>query len=193
MTLLALSGYIIIAGFVLVVAASLAAPRAVYSAEDKEARLEIIAQNRSRWTTSNALWAVTSLVTAVGMLLLSISLAESQSPGLLYAGAAAIVIGAVSWDIYLYQVNADPAEYLYSDPPAPLSIVFVWATVAALALYAVAFLQGSFPDWLGYVLLVSMALPVVGLVFFFKQFYENFPPQFFYILTLVVGIAALTQ
>lgn len=32
-----------------------------------------------------------------------------------------------------------------------------------------------------------------GLVFFFDVVYASFPPQFFYLLTLIVGIVALQQ
>ena len=193
MATLDLSGYILIAGFALVVIASLVGPNEVYTAPDGDARLEIIAQNKGRWTATNLIWAVASLVTAAGMLLLTISLREEQSPWLLYSGAIVFIIGAVVWSFFLYQRNTDPAGYLYTTPPAPSSLVFVWATIIALALYGVAFLQGGFPNWLGYFILPSMALLVLGLVFFFDRFYASFPPQLFYLLTLTIGIVALRQ
>lgn len=73
------------------------------------------------------------------------------------------------------------------------SLVFAWGNLAGLALYGVAFLQGSYPNWLGYTLLVAMGLLVVGLVFFFDVVYASFPPKFFNLLTLIVGIIALRQ
>jgi hypothetical protein len=191
--MLHLSGYILIGGFALVVIASLVGPNEVYTAPDSDARLDIIKQNQGRWTATNYIWAIASLVTAAGLLLMTISLREDQSPWLLYAGAIAFIIGAVAWSIFLYQRNVDPAGNLYTTPPAPLSLVYAWATIVALALYGVAFLQGSFPDWLGYLLLASMALLVIGLAFFFDRFYASFPPQVFYLLTLIVGIVVLTQ
>lgn len=193
MTILHLSGYILIGGFVLVVIASLVGPNEVYTAPDSDTRLEIIEQNKGRWTATNLTWAVASLVTGAGLLLLTISLRESQNPWLLYAGAIAFIIGAVAWSLFLYQRNVDPAGNLYTTPPAPLSVVYAWVTIAALALYGVAFLQGSFPNWLGYLLLVSMAFLALGLVFFFDRFYASFPPQVFYLFTLIMGIVALRQ
>jgi hypothetical protein len=164
---------------VLVVIASLVGPNEVYTAPDGDTRLEIIEQYKWRWTATNLVWAVASLVTATGMLMLTISQRESPSPWLYYAGAIAFIIGAVAWSIFLYQRNVDPAGNLYTTPPAPLSLVFAWATIIALALYGVAFLQGGFPNWLGIFLLASMALLVFGLVFFFDRFYASFPPQVF--------------
>lgn len=193
MDLLQAAGLLMITGFGLVLIASLVGPNEVYSAPDSDTRLEIIAQNKGRWTATNIVWAIASLVTAVGLLLLTLSLRDSQSPWLLYAGAIAFTIGAVSWAVFLYQRIGDPAGNLYTTPPAPLSLVFAWATVLALGLYGAAFLQGSFPNWLGYTLLVVAGLLVAGLTLTFDKFYASFPPQVFYLLTLIMGIVALIQ
>ena len=188
-----LAGVLMIAGFVLVILASFIGPNEVYSAPDSKTRLEIIAQNQGRWQATNLVWAAGSLVTAVGLLFLTLGLRGQQSPWLLYIAAAVFAIGSVAWAIYLYQRIGDPAGNLYTTPAAPLSLVFAWATLAGLALYGVAFLQGSYPSWLGYTLLVTMGLLVVGLVFLFDVVYASFPPQFFNLLTLIVGIIALRQ
>lgn len=188
-----LAGISMIVGFGLVMIASFVGPNAVYTAPDSNTRLEIIAQNQGRWTATNLIWAVASLVTAAGFLLLTLALRESQIPWLLYAGAAAFIVGMLAWAIYLYQRIGDPAGNLYTSPPAPLSLVFAWATIAGLALFGVAVLQGSFPNWLGYTLLVAMGLLAAGFIFFFDVVYASFPPQFFYLLTLIVGIVALRQ
>jgi hypothetical protein len=190
---LKLAGVLMIAGFVLVIIASSIGPNDVYSAPDSKTRLEIIAQYQGRWQATNLIWAAGSLVTAVGLLFLTLDLRRHQSPWLLYIAAAAFAIGSVAWAVYLYQRIGDPAGNLYTTTPAPLSLVFAWATLAGLALYGVAFLQGSYPNWLGYTLLVAMGLLVVGLVFFFDVVYASFPPQFFNLLTLIVGIIALRQ
>ena len=186
-----LAGITMIVGFVLVMIASLIAPNEVYSAPDSQTRLEIIAQNRSRWQATNLIWVVGSLVTAVGLLFLTLVLERQQSPWIPYIATATFAIGSVAWAIYLYQRIGDPADNLYTTPPPLLSMVFAWATIAGLALYGVAFLQGSYPNWLGYTLLVAMGLLVVGLVFFFDRVYASFPPQFFNLLTLIMGIVAL--
>jgi hypothetical protein len=193
MNLLRTSGILLVAGFVLVIIASFVGPNAVYTAPDSETRLAIIAENQGRWTATNLIWAAGSVVTAIGALLLTLGLRQSQTSWPLDAGAAAFMIGMIAWAIYLYQRIGDPAGNLYTTPPALLSLVFAWATIVGLALYGVAFLQGSFPNWLGYVLLVTQGLLVLGLVFFFDAVYASFPPQFFSLLTLVVGIVALRR
>ena len=187
------AGVLMIVGFVLVMIASAVGPNEVYTAPDNDIRLEIIAQNQGRWMTTNLIWAVASLVTATGLLLLTLGLRGHQSPWLLYLATVTFIVGSVAWAIYLYQRIGDPAGNLYTTPPAALSLVFVWATIVGLALYGAAFLQGSYPNWLGYTLLVAMGFVTAGLIFFFDAFYASFPPQFFYLLTLVVGIVALRQ
>lgn len=188
-----IAGVLLIVGFALVLIASVVAPTKVYRAPDNEARLEIIARNQTRWAATNLIWAVASLVTATGLAMLTLHLRASQSPWLLYAATVAFVVGAVAWAIYLYQRIADPAGNLYTTPPPPLSLLFAWATIVGLGLYGVAFLVGSYPDWLGYILLVAMGILTAGMVFFFEAFYASFPPQLFYLLTLLVGIVALRQ
>jgi hypothetical protein len=186
-----LAGITMFVGFVLVMIASLIAPNEVYSAPDSQTRLEIIAQNRSRWQATNLIWVVGSLVTAVGLLFLTLGLQRQQSPWIPYIATSVFAIGSIAWAIYLYQRIGDPADNLYTTPPPSLSMVFAWATIAGLALFGVAFIQGIYPNWLGYTLLVAMGLLVVGLVFFFERIYDSFPPQFFYLLTLIMGIVAL--
>lgn len=188
-----IAGILMIVGFVLVLIASFVGPNVVYTAPDSQTRLEIIAQNKGRWTATNVIWAVASLVTAAGFLFLSLALRENKNPWLLYAGAATVIIGMVAWAIYLYQRIGDPTGNLYTTPPATMSLVFAYAMIVGLALYGVVFLQGSYPNWLGYTLLVSMGFLTAGLIFFFDAVYASFPPQFFFLLTLVVGIVTLRQ
>lgn len=188
-----IAGIALIAGFVLVVIASVIGPNEVYRAPGGETRLKIISKNEGRWRATNLLWAVASLVTGAGMLMLTLALRQSENPWILYLGAAAFLIGAVAWAVYLSARIGDPAGNLYTTPPAPLSLVFAWATTVALALYGIAFVLGSYPNGLGYLLLITMGLLALGLTFAFDELYASFPPQVFYLLTLIIGIVALAR
>jgi hypothetical protein len=193
MEYMTLAGILMIVGFSLVVVASLVGPNEVYSAPDNERTLKIIEQKQRRWVATNLIWAVGSLVTAAGFLFLTLALEESHSPWLLFPGALAFIVGAIAWAIFLSQRTIDPAGYLYTTPPALFSLLFAWAKIAALALFGVAFLLGNFPNWLGYILLLSTSTLLLGLIFYFEVFYRSFPPQFVYVLTLIVGIVAIQQ
>lgn len=193
MNLQQIAGVLMIVGFMLVLIASFVGPNEVYTAPDSDTRLEIIAKNQGRWKATNLIWAVGSLVTASGMLLLTFGLRRENNPWLLYLAATSFVIGAVAWAIYTYQRIGNPAENLYTTPPAWLSLAFAYATIAGLALYGLAFVLGSYPNWLGYTLLVAMGLLTAGLIFFFDAVYASFPPQLFNLLTLIVGIVALRR
>jgi hypothetical protein len=187
------AGIALIVGFAMVVIASIIGPNEVYRAPDAETRLKIIAVNEGRWRATNLVWAFASLVTGAGMLMLTLALRESEDVWLFYLGALAFTIGAIAWVAYLVARIGDPAGNLYTSPPAPLSLVFAWATIVGLALYGLAFVLGSYPDGLGYLLLVPMGLLALGLIFAFDEFYASFPPQVFYLLTLLIGIVALRR
>lgn len=67
------------------------------------------------------------------MVILTLAPSESENQWLLYAGALAFMTGVLALPVYLSQRIGDPASNLYIRPPAPLSLVVAWATLAALA------------------------------------------------------------
>lgn len=193
MNLLQMAGILLILGFALVLIASFVGPNGVYTAPDNATRMEIIAQNQGRWKATNLIWAFGSLATASGMLLITLGLRNDGNTILLYLAATVFSIGSVAWAVYAFQRIGDPEGNLYTTPPAPQSLVFAYATIVGLALYGLAFLLGSYPNWLGYTLLVAMGLLTTGLIFFFDRIYAFFPPQFFNLLTLIIGIVAIRR
>lgn len=193
MNLLQMAGILLIIGFALVLIASFVGPNAVYTAPDNATRMEIIAQNQGRWKATNLIWAFGSLATASGMLLITLGLRKDGKAILLYLAATLFIIGSVVWAVYAFERIRNPGGNLYTTPPALLSLVFAYATIAGLALYGLTVLLGSYPNWLGYTLLVTMGLLTTGLVFFFDTVYASFPPQFFNLLTLIIGLVAMRR
>jgi len=187
------AGAVLIFSFLLVIVASMIGPNEVYQAPDSASRLEVISQNQGRWRSTNLVWAGASVLSGVGLVLVTLALRRTQTPWLLDAGAVIQMVGAASWAIYAYQRIGNPEGNLYTMPPPRLLMLFAWSTIAGLALYGAAFLQGTYPNWLGFTLLGSMGLLAVGFVFFFDTVYRMFPPQFFGLLTLLIGIVAIRR
>jgi drug/metabolite transporter (DMT)-like permease len=193
MSMESVAGAVLIFSFLLVIVASMIGPNEVYRAPDSKTRLDIIARNQGRWRSTNLVWGIASVLSGLGLVLLTLALRPIQVPWLLDTGAVIYVVGAVCWAIYTYQRSGNPEGNLYTMSPPRLAMIFAWSTMAGLALYGAAFLQGDYPNWLGFTLVGSMGLLAAAFVFFFDTVYRMFPPQVFGLLTLLIGIVALRR
>ena len=120
MDLLTLAGVFLILGFVLLVLNMFLAPPRLYQETDTEVRLQIIADHQTRWITSQFMGALVPIITAFGFLILAIHFQSTQNPWLLYIGAAAFLLGAVSMMIYTFQSLSYPGTYLTNTKLSPL-------------------------------------------------------------------------
>jgi hypothetical protein len=147
----------------------------------------LIDAKRKAFVMSQAAFGLGALITAAGLLLLTLDIGDSASVILNYGAAAAMVIGAGLWAVVTYQRAVDPetmfADYLGSRP--------MWAyfvlTEIALALYGIVFLQSDVANWLGYMSFVVAAVMAVGAL----TIPEWLPPQIIYLLTLIAGIVVV--
>lgn len=183
----------LIAGFVFIIVASSIGPPRLYQEPDSKARLEIIANHRTRWTASNLCFAFGGLVTAAGLALFSLQLRGSVSAWLIGPAVAAYTLGAIVWAIFMYQRTVDPSSLFTSYAFSPLTVALLALTVIGLLLYGVVFLQAGYPGWLGVGTIVGMVLIGGAALFFPTRFFESFPPQVLYVFTLVAGIVMLRQ
>ena len=191
MTTTNIAGIALIAGFVLVIVASVLAPPGLYSRKNRSRRREIIEERAGRWQASNYTWIVGSTATALGMLLLAVGIWEPTTGTLLGAGALAFTVASAAWVLSLYRRTVDPAGERLAPLPIALTPIYLWGTLASLGLYGLAFLQGSFADWPGLVYVVEMGVVGAGMAIYREQFVAAFPPQVFYLLTLMAGVMAL--
>jgi hypothetical protein len=183
------SGLAMVIGFVIVVIASSVGPGKVYAERDPAARLEIIAQERGRWVSSNVLFALGGLVTALGLVLLASHSRSGEGGSLAAAAAMAYGLGSVAWAIYLAQRTIDPGSYLYTEPMPAFLAAFGALPLVGLGLFGLAWLRLGVVSWLGYLTAAGAALIALGWVLFPAQFYASFPPQLLYLFTLIGGIA----
>jgi hypothetical protein len=177
------AGILIIVGLVLVIAASIVFPSEYYTAEDEEARQAILDANQSGWIATNWLWIVAGVVTAAGLVLITLRDRELLS----MAGAGLFAVGSVFWVLYLYLRSLDSSvtyDRLW------MEAAFAWLTAGGLALLGIAFLRGAFPNWVGYVNVGYAILLTLVFLFFGTQMYLFFAPQVVYLVALFTGIVA---
>ena len=189
----AFSGLLLILGFVLIIVASIASPPRLYQESDSRVRLEIIKEHNTRWTTSNVLFALASLVTAAGLILFSYFVREDVNPLLNWLAILAFSLGALAWTIFLYQRQVDPSQLFEDYTFSPLTIALISLALLGLLLYGVIFVQAGYPAWLGYGTVGLTVIIGILAIIFQDQFYANFPPQVFYLITLAAGIVMLRR
>jgi hypothetical protein len=186
MDLHTLAGMVTIIGSILFIFAGMPMSN-IYGEKRLEDRLARINANRRAFVVSQMGYGLGALITALGLLLFSLDTGDDASIWLNYGAAAALVIGAGLWTVFIYQRTVDPetmfGDYLGSRP--------MWAyfilTEIALALYGFVFLQSDTANWLGYASFITVAGMAVGAL----TIPEWLPPQVLYLLTLIIGVTVL--
>ena len=143
-----------------------------------------MAANQSGWVTANWFWIASGVASAAGILLIALALRGT----LALAGAALFVIGSAFWVIHAYLRSLDPD---FSTEGLWMEAVFGWLTMSALALLGMVFLQGGLPKWVAFVNLGYALLFLLAFLNFRSQFFEFFPPQGVFLISLPMGVAAL--
>jgi len=193
MNYLQLAGISLIAGFVLILIATFVGPPRLYQESNSDTRLQIIADYPARWAGSNLTFALGGLITAIGLVLVSLQARGSVSGWWIGASAATYTLGAILWMIFMYQRTVNPASLFTSYAFSPLTVALFGLLVIGLLLYGILFLQADYPSWLGIVTIAGMVLIGGAALVYPRQFFESFPPQVLYFFTLAAGIAMLRQ
>jgi hypothetical protein len=180
-------------GFLLVIAGSVVSPPRLYQETDIQIRLEIVEDHMARWTASNVLLGMAGLVTAVGLILFSYYVRADVNSLLNWTALLAYSLGALAWIIFLSQRQVDPAQLFEDYTFSPLAIGLISLMLLGLLLYGVIFIQSGYPGWLGYGTVGLTAIIGILAIIFQDRFFANFPPQVFYLITLVAGIVMLRR
>ncbi|HSM18340.1 MAG TPA: hypothetical protein VK845_15240 [Gemmatimonadales bacterium] len=186
MTLAPAAGLVAVLGSVVYMVA-LAPVSGVYGGRDPD---EVIAHIRARWrgyVISQVLFAAGALITALGMALLAVHLADANGPLLPAAGAIAMLLGGAMWAVLSYDRTLNFERFFREYGRFPIS-AWAWLVLTGIGLVIYGFLlPGSdYPDWIAPVTWLLVALQVGGAIFFPKQV----PPQIYYAATLLIGIVA---
>lgn len=187
MALLRLAGYLLIASFAFLAIGELVAPPAAYSGPDLESRLAVIAENDGRWKLSKVFDGLAVVTPALAAVVLLLALRGEQPPLAPALAALAFLVSAVVGLAVVYRLAFNPAlAFAGSLPPlVDLSGALGW-TLGMLFLGWV-YLQGAFPQWIGYLSLAVGAMSLVAYFFigFSLAFYRA---AVLYLVNTVIGV-----
>lgn len=184
-----LSAILLIAGFAVLMVASLFGPQRIYQTADPAERVQIIEEDLNGWNITQSLTGISILLTAVGFAVLASRLRTLGNAWVPILGAAALVVGAISGALFLYRQTTDPLS-AFEGAYSGMQTLYYWLTLAGLLLFGVSFLGSGLPAWLGYVT-AGTAL-VYGIVFLVTD--AGFLTPFLVsLISLVIAIILLRQ
>jgi hypothetical protein len=187
------SAIVIIIGSVFYFAAMPVAPQ-VYQEADIGRRVAILAANGKRWLVSQGLFALGMLVPAAGFSLLTLS-SRALPPGwLIFLGAAAFLIGAINGAYLICRQTLDPAAFWENTLPIPniIGYLYIILSLLALIIYGIAFILGSYPDWIGYLMSGAGAIMLTAFLVLRGEG-GFFISVLIYLVTLTAGIVITVQ
>ncbi|MFQ5944584.1 MAG: hypothetical protein ACE5JF_13635 [Anaerolineales bacterium] len=157
-----LSAVLLIAGFaVLVLGLPFGVP-GLYQATDPAERVQLIEQHKTRFKVTQVSLALGFLLTTVGFVVLASELRKVGNAWIPTLGAAALVVGVISGEYFIYRQTTDPLR-AYSGQYSGFETLSYWLWLAGLLLFGVASLQAGLPAWLGY--LAAGAALIYGVIF----------------------------
>jgi hypothetical protein len=158
--------------------------RVVAPGRSASRKLEAIRGSPTAWSVTQILFGLGALVTVIGIGVLAYALRRQPSAWLIWASVAVLMLAAVLWLWHLYGRMVDPVAFAEGRWPRwPLLAYFIM-TEAGLAILGHSLLRNDLPMWIGWMLISSRLL-----LFVLTLVYRDMVPLFFYLVTLITGIA----
>lgn len=179
-----LSAIVIILGAILfMIAAVLPVSLRVFPEPSPIRRLESIQAAPTAWSVAQFLFALGATLTVLGIALLARQFRDQPNVWPLQASVGILLAGLLPWMWHLYARAVDPPAFAAGSLPVwPLALYFL-LTEAGLALYGVALLHSGIPQWVGWVVIGSMAL-----FFVLTLIYRDMVPAVYYLITLLTAV-----
>jgi len=181
------SGVVMTLGSVLfIVGAVMPISSRVYPEASAAKKLEHITESPTAWAVSQVLFGLGSIITVIGMALLASYARDGSFAWLMWTSTAVLALGLVPWVWHLYARTVDPAAFAEGGLPAWLFLLYAALTEVGLAIFGAALLASPYPPWLGWVVIVGMALLIVLTIVF-----GDMVPGVFYLVTGLAGVVIL--
>lgn len=159
----------------------------VYAERDIQVQIARVQSSPTAWAVSQILFALGSIVVVVGLALLALQLRSTRGAFFGYLGAVGIALGTLCWVVIVYRRATLPLEEVFGSPTFGwLFVAYSLLTQPALIAYGFAFLQASYPRWLGLGTMISATLLCVAYLVL-----KDMPPFVYYVITLAIGIRLL--
>ena len=192
------AGSMLIASVVVVIIANINPIVAVYAAPDLLTGIAMIAHDWSSWVLQQSVFLAGLLLTTSGLIVLSSSLRTTPSYRLAQVALVGIIVATSIWVVISALRLAVPAADIRQTADIPplfgaamngwLFQIFNLLMLGALVIYGGALLQSGWPRWLGLTTIILSSLMLGAFSFF-----GDGPPEMLFVVTLIVGIAALRR
>jgi hypothetical protein len=176
------AGWVLIVGAVLFVTVAFAPSSFVFGMSDPAKQREFLARHATSWRWGQIPFAAGAVVSAVGLLVLGVQL---DSVALTAAGVVA-TLASLPWAEHCRQRARSWTDFLDGRLPGWPFQVFVWGTLVALGVTGAVLLDSDLPRWTGVFALAATAVFTAAWLRF-----KDLPPFVFYVVTGVIGVAAL--
>ena len=184
-----LSAVLLIAGFAVLLLGFPFGVPGLYQTTGAAERVQLIEKHKTRFKVTQVSLALGFLLTTVGFVVLASELRKVGNAWIPTLGAAALVVGVILGEYFIYRQTTDPLR-AYAGQYSAFETLYYWLTLAGLLLFGVAFLQAGLPAWLGY--LTAGAALIYGVVFLVTG--SGFlTPGFVTLVGLVTAIVLLWQ
>ena len=185
-----LAGIVLIVGSLLfIIAAFMPITIKVVTESDPQKRGEHIQNDRTGWLVVNILFGAGSVVAVVGLALFALhaqSIGDNPNVKLVsYLAPIAAALGTLFWVIISYNRVALPPQEAASNLGVNSWMFPAYTVLMQIALMIVGFvlIQGAYPGWLGWGVMVLGGLSLVAYLVF-----KDMPPFAHYVPLLVMGI-----
>jgi hypothetical protein len=179
------AGIVLLAGAAAFCAVAFAPASFVFGMSDAHERRAYLDRHARSWRWGQLPFAAGAVVSAVGLLVLGRDLDGTPGTAVSWAGGLAIV-ASLPWAEHCRLRALSAADFLDGRLPGWHFVVFVWGTLAALAVTGAALLDTDLPRWTAWFVLGSSACFAAAMLRF-----RDLPPFLLYVVTGVLGVAAL--
>jgi hypothetical protein len=186
MSILKISGAVILAGSIAFLVAAFLPISRVYGLTNAEDKLAMITDNLRVWGISQVLFSLGVIVATLGVALAAYSLKDQPSASFLITAAAFLVVSAVAWVWHAYLRTTDPTAFVNGSLPSWHFIIYTLLTLAGFLLIGIALPRMGFSIWIGWVL-------GGGALLFFVLYliFKDIPPFVHYLLGLVLAFVLM--
>lgn len=179
------AGLVLLAGAAVFVAVAFAPASFVFGISDEAERRAYLERHARSWRWGQLPFAAGAVVSAVGLLVLGVDLDGGAGTAIAWAGGLAIA-ASLPWAEHCRRRALSAEDFLEGRLPWWQFVVYVWGTLAALGVTGLALLGTELPRWTAWLVLGAAA----GFTAAWLRF-RDLPPFVFYVVTGVLGAAAL--
>ena len=183
-----LVGMVLMTGSVLFLFAAFMPYSRVFMENEPAARLDIINQRLTQWNIGQVLFALGSLVAALGLGFLLLRYRGSAAGNWARVGTVLLLAGAVLWTWHCMERLISPEGFVNGTLTPYLFTVYSIFTQAGLICFGIFLLWTDLSGWTGWMLIAGTGIICVLYIIF-----KDMPPFVYYVFTLVLAIKLMAQ